>query len=53
MLTKEDCANLIKIMNRVKFDGIAEASVAVDLARKLKAILDGEDVSTADQQRSE
>ena len=51
-LTKEDALNLLRIMNRVKFEGLQEAAVAMQIHHKLNAIIEaenGKDVPSSDQ----
>lgn len=46
MLTKEEIQNLLRIMNRATFTGLAEATVAVQLQQKLAAMAEPKQLST-------
>ena len=50
MITKEDAHNLMVLLNRVEFTGLAEAEVVLKLVAKLKHIKeeeDGQDASSS------
>ena len=54
VLTSRDIQNIINVMERVKYDGLAEAALIVDLARKLHLgkVIDGSDQSTSPEHRT-